>query len=232
MDVSNVVEKTGAFCSAFASFNVVFCLNWPRDPTLATDSLLSLVVACRAHRQAGGQLRELGIHSFHCSHPTVVSRLLIRFGSGSADATDQVRSDRQHPPRGQVRERPIQVRTIPPDAANRAACFVDRSPRLRLVCRVHIYHKATDTWYDMQDLHVWTTETMPQLVRRTLSRFSHSNCAFSLGACVLLWWCAGRAVGSVHSDLRVETVVVCGGCWFAKGLSIHLSLCTTQSLPQ
>lgn len=30
--------------------------------------------------------------------------------------------------------------------------------------RVHIYHKSSDTWYEMQDLHVWSTETMPQLV--------------------------------------------------------------------
>jgi len=30
--------------------------------------------------------------------------------------------------------------------------------------RVHIYQKSTDTWYEMQDLHVWSTETMPQLV--------------------------------------------------------------------
>merc|ERR1719273_1050625 len=30
--------------------------------------------------------------------------------------------------------------------------------------RLHMYHKATDTWYEMQDLHVWSTETMPQLV--------------------------------------------------------------------
>eukprot|EP00823_Brevimastigomonas_motovehiculus_P008746 TRINITY_DN813_c1_g2_i2.p1 TRINITY_DN813_c1_g2~~TRINITY_DN813_c1_g2_i2.p1 ORF type:complete len:867 (-),score=249.41 TRINITY_DN813_c1_g2_i2:1468-4068(-) len=30
--------------------------------------------------------------------------------------------------------------------------------------RAHIYQQSTDTWYEMQDLHVWTTETMPQLV--------------------------------------------------------------------
>jgi len=30
--------------------------------------------------------------------------------------------------------------------------------------RVHMFHRSTDTWYEMQDLHVWTTETMPQLV--------------------------------------------------------------------
>jgi U4/U6.U5 tri-snRNP-associated protein 2 len=30
--------------------------------------------------------------------------------------------------------------------------------------KAHIYQKATDTWYEMQDLRVWTTETMPQLV--------------------------------------------------------------------
>jgi len=30
--------------------------------------------------------------------------------------------------------------------------------------KVHIYQKATDTWHEMQDLHVWSTETMPQLV--------------------------------------------------------------------
>lgn len=30
--------------------------------------------------------------------------------------------------------------------------------------RVHIYHAARDTWFELQDLHVWSTETMPQLV--------------------------------------------------------------------
>jgi U4/U6.U5 tri-snRNP-associated protein 2 len=30
--------------------------------------------------------------------------------------------------------------------------------------KIHVYHKPKDTWYEMQDLHVWTTETMPQLV--------------------------------------------------------------------
>lgn len=30
--------------------------------------------------------------------------------------------------------------------------------------RVHVYHDSSDTWYEMQDLHVWSTETMPQLV--------------------------------------------------------------------
>jgi len=30
--------------------------------------------------------------------------------------------------------------------------------------RVHIWQKATETWYELQDLHVHTTETMPQLV--------------------------------------------------------------------
>lgn len=30
--------------------------------------------------------------------------------------------------------------------------------------RVHIYHEARDTWFELQDLHVWSTETMPQLV--------------------------------------------------------------------
>ena len=29
--------------------------------------------------------------------------------------------------------------------------------------RMHTLHKATQTWYEMQDLHVWTTETMPQV---------------------------------------------------------------------
>ena len=31
------------------------------------------------------------------------------------------------------------------------------------LCRMHTIHKATNTWYEMQDLHVWTTETMPQV---------------------------------------------------------------------
>jgi len=30
--------------------------------------------------------------------------------------------------------------------------------------RIHVYNRPTDTWYEMQDLHVWSTETMPQLV--------------------------------------------------------------------
>jgi hypothetical protein len=30
--------------------------------------------------------------------------------------------------------------------------------------RVQVFHQSSDTWYEMQDLHVWTTETMPQLV--------------------------------------------------------------------
>jgi len=30
--------------------------------------------------------------------------------------------------------------------------------------RVHVFHRPTDTWFEMQDLHVWSTETMPQLV--------------------------------------------------------------------
>jgi len=30
--------------------------------------------------------------------------------------------------------------------------------------KAHIFHRPTDTWYEMQDLRVWTTETMPQLV--------------------------------------------------------------------
>jgi len=30
--------------------------------------------------------------------------------------------------------------------------------------RVHIYHQPRDTWFELQDLHVWSTETMPQLV--------------------------------------------------------------------
>jgi len=30
--------------------------------------------------------------------------------------------------------------------------------------RAHIFHAPTQTWFELQDLHVWTTETMPQLV--------------------------------------------------------------------
>jgi len=30
--------------------------------------------------------------------------------------------------------------------------------------RVHIYHRPGDTWFELQDLHVWSTETMAQLV--------------------------------------------------------------------
>lgn len=30
--------------------------------------------------------------------------------------------------------------------------------------RVHIHHKASSTWYEMEDIHVWTSETMGQLV--------------------------------------------------------------------
>jgi len=30
--------------------------------------------------------------------------------------------------------------------------------------RSHIFHSPTQTWFELQDLHVWTTETMPQLV--------------------------------------------------------------------
>ncbi len=30
--------------------------------------------------------------------------------------------------------------------------------------KIHILQKATETWYELQDLHVWTTETMAQLV--------------------------------------------------------------------
>jgi U4/U6.U5 tri-snRNP-associated protein 2 len=30
--------------------------------------------------------------------------------------------------------------------------------------RVHVLHKPQNTWYEMEDLHVWTTETMPELV--------------------------------------------------------------------
>jgi hypothetical protein len=49
------------------------------------------------------------------------------------------------------------------------AAVLSCSPdHLFLTRRVHVYQKATDTWYEMQDLHVWTTETMPQLVRRCL----------------------------------------------------------------
>jgi hypothetical protein len=29
---------------------------------------------------------------------------------------------------------------------------------------VHVLHKPQNTWYEMEDLHVWTTETMPELV--------------------------------------------------------------------
>lgn len=30
--------------------------------------------------------------------------------------------------------------------------------------KVHIHQRSCNTWYEMQDLHVWSTETMPQLV--------------------------------------------------------------------
>jgi U4/U6.U5 tri-snRNP-associated protein 2 len=30
--------------------------------------------------------------------------------------------------------------------------------------RVHTNHKASNTWYEMEDIHVWTSETMAQLV--------------------------------------------------------------------
>jgi U4/U6.U5 tri-snRNP-associated protein 2 len=30
--------------------------------------------------------------------------------------------------------------------------------------RVHTYHQTTNTWYELEDIHVWTSETMGQLV--------------------------------------------------------------------